>query len=218
MGCGTVVWQGTACTGNFVCERAEQALTATGRTMKHAERMAIPSGGLRIAAGVLMLMIAWASAAAAAQTVYRSVDENGVVSFSDVASNGAERLELSPVPVREDAQIEQQALIEQQLTVARSLEESRLAREEARTKRLQALAAAQPRTVYYREADQYRYPGGQWRYWDGGHGPWFPHRPPPHRPDWPGHPGSPTQPIEPPPAVHPPGRPVPFPTQNGPGG
>lgn len=157
---------------------------------------------------VLMSLPVWG----VAQTVYRNVSDSGVVSFSDVATEGAERLELSAAPVRENAQVAQQALIEQQLAVAKALEESRLARAEARTKRLQALAAVQPRTVYYREVDRTRYVGGYW----GGR--------PPHKPGYPGHPGYPSHPghpslpIEPPPNVRPPSRPVPFPVQNFSGG
>lgn len=169
----------------------------------------IRTGTQRIARRTLMLALMCLPAAGFAQTVYRNVDDNGVVSFSDVATEGAERLELLTAPVREHAQVEQQALIEQQLSMAKSLEESRLARQDARTKRLQALAAAQPKTVYYREADRTRYVGGRWGYWGGR---------PPHKPGWPGHPGLPSLPIEPPPDVTPPTRPVPFPVQDFSGG
>lgn len=140
------------------------------------------------------------------ETVYRHVDENGVVSFSDVHTEGDETLELDVPEVREDALAERQALIDQQLSVAKALEESRLAREDARTRRLEALAASEPKTVYYREEDRTRYVGGRWNYWDA--------------PGFPGHPGKPVHPIEPPiepPPAKPPGRPVPFPPLNGSG-
>ncbi len=157
-----------------------------------------------IASLVLLLALA---PPAGAQTVYRHVDENGVVSFSDVETEGAETVELAVPEVRETALAEQQALIDQQLSVARALEESRLAREDARTRRLEALAAAQPETVYYREADRNRWVSGGWGYWG--------------RPGWPGHPGKPVHPIEPPLRPQPeppPSRPVPLPPLNGSGG
>ena len=136
--------------------------------------------------------------AALAQTVYRHVDEDGLVSFSDVATEGAESLTLEVSEPRENAFDEQQALIEQQLTVAKALEESRLAREDARTRRIEAQAKSQPQTVYYREDDRRRYVGGGWGWWGG----------------YPGHPGKPVHPIEPPPQK-PPTRPVPLPPLNG---
>ncbi|MEM8767333.1 MAG: DUF4124 domain-containing protein [Pseudomonadota bacterium] len=149
---------------------------------------------------------------AAAQEVFRSVDENGVVTFSDVESDDAERLELPEPVVRENAEAEQAARIEQTLAVAKSLEESRLAREEARTERLKAKAESQPRTVYYREDDRARYTGRWgWGYWPG-HRPW----PPGGKP----YPPGPVHPIEPPPGggYPPPSRPVPLPPLNGSGG
>ena len=161
------------------------------------------------AAAVLTMLLVSASSMIRAQTIYRSVNENGVVSFSDGETDGARELQVTTAPVRENAREEQRALIEQQLAVARVLEESRLARDAARTKRLEALAAAQPRTVYYREADR-RYAGGNWG-WD-------------HRPGYPGYPGYPGHPIHPDkptgpvhpiePPQKPPSRPVPFPPQN----
>ncbi len=149
----------------------------------------------------VMLLLCLPAADLAARVVYRSVDENGVVSFSDVRTERAEPVELPVVVVREGAAGEQQALMEQQLAVARSLEESRLAREEARTRRIEALAAARPRTVYHREADRQRYVGGFWGYWPG-------------YPGYPGYPGDPSQPslpVEPPVPGAPPSRPVPLP-------
>jgi hypothetical protein len=153
----------------------------------------------------LPLLLAFAPVASA-QTIYRHVDENGVVSFSDVETEGSEPVEIQVPVVREDSRAEQQALIDQQLSVAKALEESRLAREDARTRRMEALAAVQPTTVYHREADRTRYVGGRWGYWGG--------------PGWPGHPGKPEHPIEPPvepPPERPPGRPVPLLPLNGSG-
>ena len=74
-----------------------------------------------------------------------------------------------------------------------------MAREEARTRRLEALAAAGPRTVYYREPERTRYVGGiysrssfhhrRWGYGPGNGKPGHPGLRPPH----------PSQPIAPPP-------------------
>ena len=150
-------------------------------------------------------MLRFSAAPAVAQTVYRHVDENGVVSFSDVATEGAETLTLEVSAPREEAFTEQQALIDQQLAVAKALEESRLAREEARIRRLEAQANTQPQTVYYREADRTRYVGGRWGWgWPGY----------PSHPGHPGHPGKPVHPIEPPPEL-PDTRPVPLPPLKG---
>ena len=103
---------------------------------------------------------------------------------------------------REDAFDAQQALIEQQLSVAKALEESRLAREEARLRRLEVQAKSQPEIVYYREEDRTRYVGGRWGWgWPG-----YPNRP--------GHPGKPTHPIAPPPEL-PDTRPIPLLPLNG---
>ena len=144
----------------------------------------------------VLLALLFISMPTLAQTVYKHVDENGVVSFSDVATDGAESMTLEVRAPNENALDEQQALIEQQLTVAKALEESRLAREDARTRRIEAQAKSQPKTVYYREEDRNRYVGGRWGW------------------GWPGHPGKPVHPIEPPPQV-PDTRPVPLPPLKG---
>ena len=105
-------------------------------------------------------LVIW-TAGLAAQEVYRSVGEDGVVTFSDQATAGAERVMLPGVSeLSESARAEQQALIEQQLEVAEALETSRLAREEARTRRLEALAAASAAPVSYPEPEPYRYASG----------------------------------------------------------
>ena len=148
---------------------------------------------VRLIAPALLLALA---AGAAAQEVYRSEDENGLVSFSDVATEGAVRLELPAVPERSGAAADQERMIEQQLAVAKALEESRLKREEARLRRLEAQAEAAPRTVYYREpAPRYVGVSSHSRYWGRwpGHGfkPGFGPKPgfPPHGPGYPGYPG-----------------------------
>lgn len=162
---------------------------------------------IRVLTGAVAMAVLLMSGAPVvkAQTIYRSVDENGVVSFSDVETDGSRQMQVITPPVRESAQEEQRALIEQQLAVAKSLEESRLARDAARTRRLEAVAATQPKTVYYREDDQ-RYLGGSWG-WGWGHRPGHP-----GYPIRPGRPPGPAHPIQPP--LRPPSRPVPFPPQN----
>jgi hypothetical protein len=132
------------------------------------------------------------SMATSAQEVYRS-EQGGIVSFSDVATAGAERLVLPSNPVADETLARQQAIIDQQLAVASALETSRLAREAARTRRLEAQAQARPQTVYYREQDQTRYIGGFYHNrWDSGSG---------HKP-W--HPGGLPRPVHP---IGPPSRP-----------
>jgi hypothetical protein len=162
--------------------------------------------------GLLLLMVVSAAAgSASAREIYRTTDPDGVVSFSDTVSPGAEVLHIEAAPVSESTRARQQQMIDQQLAVAKSLEASRLAREAARTERLKALAAAQPRTVFYQQPET-RYVGSVYRKrW-----PWHP--------GYPGHPGVrppyPVHPIAPPPGggsghggsrLDPPSRTVPLP-------
>jgi hypothetical protein len=153
-----------------------------------------------------MLAAGLAAPGLAAQEIYRSVDENGVVSFSDVESEDAVRLNLPDTVIREDALAELEARIALQLEVAKALEASRLAREAARTERLAALADSEDRTIYYREEDRDQFLDG-WGYWGGGYwggGGYRPGHRPGHRPP------VPVNPVEPP-EVQPPSRPVPLP-------
>ncbi|MFV2090527.1 MAG: DUF4124 domain-containing protein [Pseudomonadales bacterium] len=171
----------------------------------------VKAPGMFLGCGLVLSLLA-APLLAVGQEIFRTEDENGVVSFSDVATDGAEVMTLPVAPVTADAVETQQRMIDQQLMVAKALEESRLARQEARTNRLQALAATQPRTIYYREEDQYGYFGGYSYY-----GPYWDHYPGFDRP---GHPGvgppHPSQPINPPhgPPGKPPSVPVPLPPLN----
>ena len=132
------------------------------------------------------------SPALLAQEVFRTVDSSGLVSFSDVPTDGAEVLEISTIPANPAAAERQRDMLKTQLEVADALQSSRLAREKARTERMQALAALQPRTIYYQQPPT-RYVGGYYsgRYWGR------PGKPPGHRPGGPGHPGRPVHPIEP---------------------
>lgn len=128
---------------------------------------------------IWLILASWAGSAVA-QEVYRTVSADGVVTFSDQASVGAERLVLPGVAgADKSALAAQQALIEQQLEVARVLEESRLAREDARIRRLEAQAAQQPQTVYYPVAQPSRYVGGLVSYRSVG-----PYRQKHHRGSW----------------------------------
>ncbi len=135
------------------------------------------------------------AAPALGQDVYRVVDADGVASFSDFPVDGAERVHVQTTGVSSDAASASEQLIRQQLEVAKALEESRLARQEAQTRRLQALAASRPQTVYYEVPRQTVY-GGYWRPWRPGHGyrPGYGYRPGNrpgygHRPGRPGKPG-----------------------------
>jgi hypothetical protein len=157
---------------------------------------------------------------ASAQEVFKTVNEDGVVSFTDFAVPGAERLDIEPIaadPEGAEASsrlIEQQlevakSLIEQQLEVAKSLEESRLARRRAETERRVALAASQPQTIYYpveRDTGFWGWPGYGYR---PGRPPWRPGVRPPYRPGYPAHPIAPGHPR--PPAARPPSQSRPLP-------
>lgn len=153
-----------------------------------------------------LALVAMGSMPAAAQEVYRTVAEDGSVSFSDVSSAGAQTLTLPSFAADEEALVRQRQVIEQQLLVAKALEESRLARVAARARRLDALAAMQAAAVRAdqlreQEVERPRYVGGVlWRgHWSGTHGYW--------RGRHPGHPGArppyPSHPVAPPPAGHP---------------
>lgn len=142
----------------------------------------------------------WAAAEVVEQSVYRRVDEHGVVSFTDFPVPGGERLHMEPVPAGPSPADASQRLIDQQLAVAKALEDSRLARQAAQTQRLAALAASRPQTIYYEVPRQTSYAGGYYRYRNPRYGhhpgrpgyrPGRPHHPvtPPHRP---GNPGRPT--------------------------
>jgi hypothetical protein len=88
---------------------------------------------------------AGAHAAEGGQEVFVSIGEHGEVSYSDVATADAERRTLPPFEPDVDVLAELDRRIQQTLDVARALEQSRLAREEARAgARREALATATP--------------------------------------------------------------------------
>lgn len=128
-----------------------------------------------------------------AEEIFMTMDENGVTSFTDFPVPGARVIEIDPIIVNPEAALSSQERIEQQLAVARALQDSRLAREQARTERLAALAASQPQTIFYPVERNIGFWGSP------GYGFWPGHRPPGSRPPRPpGHrPPGPSEPIAP---------------------
>ena len=144
-----------------------------------------------------------------AQEVFKTVNEDGVASFTDFPVPGAERLDVEPIAADPAGAEASNRLIEQQLEVAKSLEESRLARHRAETERRAALAASQPQTIYYpveRDTGFWGWPGYGYR---PGRPPWRPGVRPPYRPGYPAHPIAPGHGR--PPAVRPPSQSRPLP-------
>ena len=152
-----------------------------------------------------MAVLLFAALPGWAGDIYRSVDAQGVVSFSDVNTPEAVPVMLDTPQPGNAAQTaeQQQKIIDQQLQVAAALEASRLAREAARLRRIEVLASAQPRAVVVPESET-RYVGGygySQRAWRPGYQPGYPGYPGrpghPGRPDHPGRPGHPGQPVHP---------------------
>ena len=133
-----------------------------------------------------ILLVLTGTTAMAAEQVFRSVDEDGVASFTDYPVPGAEEIAVDPVPANADRAKASAAMIEQQLEVAKALQDSRLARRKAETERAAVRAASQPQTIYYPVE---RNTGGFWGWPGYGYRP--PHQPghpgvrPPHRPERP---------------------------------
>lgn len=175
--------------------------------MAYVANAVLPFSGRWVRYGMALVCLSFVAAPPGwAGEIYRSVNAQGVVSFSDVRTPGATSLALpqTPVPDAEAAAEQQQRIIDQQLQVAEALETSRLAREAAHTKRLEALAAVQPTTIVVPQTET-RYVGGysyQRRSWHPGYRPGYPgYRPGypgyPGRPDHPGHPAHPIEPAPP---------------------
>jgi len=156
------------------------------------------------------LLFALSAISGMAEEIYMTTDEDGVTSFTDFPVPDAQVIAIEPIAADPTQAKASQELIEQQLAVAKSLEDSRLAREKARTERLAALAASQPRTIYYpveRDIGYWGSPG--YGFWPGS-GPVRPgYRPPGYRPpgfrpprppgpSLPDEPGSPDRPGQPP--------------------
>jgi len=145
----------------------------------------------------LLVSVALSAPVVLAEEVYMSTDADGVTSFTDYPVPGAETVELEPVVVNSEQVLASQEMINQQLAVAKALEESRLAREQAETERLKALAAMQPQTIFYpveRDVVYWPYPG--YRPGHPGYRPPGP-RPPGYRPPRPEHPIHPRPPEDP---------------------
>lgn len=162
---------------------------------------------------VVLLCLSLNAAAGWAEEIYMTTDDNGVTSFTDFPVSGAQIIDVDPIAADPEQAATSQALIDQQLSVANALEESRLAREKARTERLAALAASQPQTIYYPVERDIGYWGSPaYGYWPGypGNRPGYrppgfrppgfrppAFRPPGHRPPVPEHPMEPGGPGQP---------------------
>lgn len=151
----------------------------------------------------LFPVVLLAAAIAQAQTVYRSVDEDGVVSFSDTPPAGeqaAEELEID-VPPPQDPQVYSQRLDDMRETTDRMAEDRR-AREKHRAelRGIAARDAARPQSYQPDLVDQYStsWSGTGGYYYQPGRPPWRPgyrpkpehpiHRPPIHVQPQPSHP------------------------------
>jgi hypothetical protein len=125
------------------------------------------------------------AAEAGTQTVYRAVDEHGVVTFSDQAMPNAEAIELSVTAPSPESLEEANRRLESDLEWLSYLEESRReAADREHEDRMNELELARARAELERahgpeqtyDDDRYDYPYGYFP----------PHRPrPPHRPDRP---------------------------------
>jgi hypothetical protein len=154
--------------------------------------------------GALLWSLAAFAADAETTTVYRYVDANGVVSFSDAPHPAAVPIELTPPPLPLEAEVErandnyerQLALLEvlekaHKARVAEDQEQQRLDLDYVRTEA--ALERARDLQTDYDDDDRY-YPIYSPWFW-GPHRPNFPHRPPMGRPPM----DQPTPPVQPPP-------------------
>lgn len=130
------------------------------------------------AVATIVMMLAASTAVAEEQaptTVYRSVGENGVVTFSDAPHPSATPVEVYP-PARMDAAEQRRAadLFEQELQIIKLLEESRqaraaeeLARQKQQTDYVRSLAALERARALQQqneESDVY-YPFWGYPYW-----------------------------------------------------
>lgn len=160
----------------------------------------------RLYAGACLLvpLCVWA-AEGESTTVYRSVDADGVVSFSDTAQPSATPIEVlpPPIPLREEVERANEQF-EQQLALLEILEKSRHARakEELEQRQLdidyvRTQAAADRAQKYEDDDDDDRYYPLYAPYWGYGQRPPFPPRPWPHPPmDRPKPPSSPPQRVQ----------------------
>ncbi|WP_165954240.1 DUF4124 domain-containing protein [Seongchinamella unica] len=140
-------------------------------------------------------------AMAHAQTVYRTVDDSGVVSFSDTPPTGDEDVEALAIEVvpPQDPEAYSQRLEDMRKTTDRMAEDRR-AREKHRAELREIAAREAPRQSYQPDlVDHYRsvWSGTGGYYYRPGRPPWRPgHGPPPvHRPPGPVKP-APSHPLQ----------------------
>lgn len=152
----------------------------------------------------LFPIVLMAAAIAQAQTVYRSVDESGVVSFSDTPPTGEQPVEELKIDVAppQDPQAHSQRLEDMRETTDRMAEDRR-AREKHRAELREIAARDAARQESYQPdlVDQYS------TSWSGTGGYYYP----PGRPPWrPGYRPKPEHPIYRPPGQvqPPPGHPI----------
>jgi hypothetical protein len=156
----------------------------------------------RIERWVALALIALTCGAAGAATVYKHVDEQGNVTYSEVPppKEGVEAVQVRP-DLPAGRQAAEQERLQRMRELSSELEESRRGREDSRAERKQSEAVPPPTTVDVDDRSSDRYP---YRY--------FPQRPPliPGRP-----PVGVPPPIARPPIERPgrPGRPLAVPAR-----
>lgn len=165
----------------------------------------IASRHLCLFAILLSATALWASDS----TVYRTVDEAGVVSFSDTPPAGVEDVETLHINTPDPGQTEEyrQRLEDMRETTDRMAADRReREKHRAEMRRLRAASQAQPDHGDYQYPDRYYadYPG---YYSYRGYRPWRPGRP--YRPGYPLRPDHPNRPDHP--GLRPPLRPEPLP-------
>lgn len=151
----------------------------------------------------LISIVLLAAATAQAQTVYRTVDESGAVSFSDTPPTGEQEVEeLSiDVPPAQDPEAYSQRLEDMRETTDRMAEDRR-AREKHRAE-MREIAARQAASQPAAQPDLVDHYSSTW----SGSGGYYYY--PPGRPPWrPGHRPRPEPPIHRPPVQAPPAHPL----------
>jgi hypothetical protein len=128
-------------------------------------------GALASLALTLLVLSSLARSDAPGQEVFVTTGEHGEISFSDVATPGAERRTLPAIERDDDALAELDRRIQQTLDVAHALEQARLAREKPRAG-ARAAAGPPPAIVTVEE----RYVGYPYVYAPHRHSRFAPHR------------------------------------------
>lgn len=131
----------------------------------------------------LMLLIAGVTCTAVGQTVYKSVDANGNITYSDTPPDNTVLLETITLKgdIDHDNGIEQSnALIEQMANVTDRLKQDREDRDKARQEERAAAVQPQPEAPPQIYREEYYYPSSGYYPYSGHH----PYRGPyPYRPD-----------------------------------